>query len=61
MSDDIDPLTALKAKLNAFAKEIQPILEAAGLAKVSLIVMPTRVRVDTEGVATPKPEPAQKP
>lgn len=57
MSDDIDPLTALKAKLNAFAKEIQPALEAAGLAKISLIVMPTRIRLDTEGVQPTKPAP----
>lgn len=52
MSDGTDPIAALKAKLNAFAKEVQPLLAAANTAKVSLIIMPTRIRVDTEGART---------
>lgn len=55
MSDDIDPLTALKAKLNAFGKEIQPLLATAGMAKVTLVVMATRISVSTEGIPQPKP------
>lgn len=55
MSDDIDPLTALKAKLNAFGKEIQPLLAAAGTAKVTLVVMANRIAVGTEGIPQPKP------
>lgn len=61
MSDDVDPLAALKAKLNAFAKEVQPLLAPANTAKVSLTIMPTRIRVDTEGApvkpATPPATP----
>lgn len=58
MSDDIQPIDALKSKLNAFAKEIQPELITAGLAKVSLIVMSNRIRVDTEGIPQkPVPNP----
>lgn len=56
MSDEIDPLTALKAKLNAFGKEIQPLLAAAGTAKVTLVVMANRIGVSTEGIP-----PAKKP
>lgn len=54
MSDDIDPLTALKAKLNAFGKEIQPLLATSGTAKVTLVVMANRIGVSTEGIPQPK-------
>lgn len=54
MSDEIDQLTSLKAKLNAFGKEIQPLLAAAGTAKVTLVVMANRIGVSTEGIP-PKP------
>jgi hypothetical protein len=55
MSDELPPIDAVKAKINAFAKELQPTLAAAGLSKVSLIIMPNRIRVDTEGTQQPKP------
>lgn len=57
MSDDIDPLTALKAKLNAFGKEIQPLLAASGTAKITLIVMANRIAVSTEGIPQAKTTP----
>lgn len=58
MSDDIDPLTALKAKVNAFGKEIQPLLAAAATAKVTLSVMANRISVSTEGIPKSKATPA---
>lgn len=53
MSDELPPIDAMKAKVNAFAKELQTALAAAGLARVNLIVTPDRIRLDTEGVRPP--------
>lgn len=50
MSDEIPPIDAIKAKVQAFAKELQPTLAAAGLARMNLIVTPDRIRLDTEGI-----------
>ena len=65
MSDDITPLDALKLKLNAFGKEIQPMLSAAATAKVTLVVMANRINVSTEGErpvkATLAPAPTPEP